>query len=280
MSYLVRIVVGFVFSLNLLSSQYNPDNHVVTVVEYNLKYLSEVEDGSPEERKEIFETYYQKLNDASDLMISSLVLGHYFGGSADQVKVVTEWKSLADADKWVTSGSDRTKKMWPDEDERKASLEKYSKYWTGKHTDLAVREIVASRIKRYKKKNDENTIVSIQTRNLRPISQVEGGSTEEREALMDEYFKKAVMTNDKVLSSRELRHYWSGSAGGGVYYYVQMREYKSLEDMNNPGWNEVHEKAWPNETKREEFFQKASKYFMPGHTDLGVHWNWVKMSKR
>ena len=71
-----------------------------------------------------------------------------------------------------------------------------------------------------------------------------------------------------------------GAAGGGEYYYVQVWEFKSLEDMNSPGWVKVNEKAWPNEKKREEFFEKAGKYFAPGHTDLGTHWNWVKMSKR
>jgi hypothetical protein len=112
------------------------------------------------------------------------------------------------------------------------------------------------------------------------MSEVETGTSKEREEVLDEYFKKAIMKNDKVLSYRELRHYWSGSAGGGEYYYVQVWEFKSLEDMNSPGWVKVNEKAWPNEKKREEFFEKAGKYFAPGHTDLGTHWNWVKMSKR
>ena len=272
--------VATLFLSNVLFGQYNPDNHVVTVVIYDLKYLNEVEEGSAEERKELFETYYKKMNDASDRMISSLVLGHYMGGSSNQVKQISEWKSLADADAWVTSGAERRKKMFPKEDERKAFFEKYSKYWVGNHNDLAVRELVANRVKRYKKNVDENTIVNIQTINLTPMSEVEDGTSKEREEVLDEYFKKAVMKNDKVLSHRELRHYWSGSAGGGVYYYVQVREYKSLEDMNKPGWADVHKKAWPNEKKREEFFEKAGKYFAPGHTDLGTHWNWVNLSKR
>ena len=274
------LAVSALFLSNVLFGQYNPDNRVVTVVIYDLKYLSEVEEGSAEERKELFETYYKKMNDVSDRMISNLVLGHYMGGSSNQVKQVSEWKSVADADAWVTSRAERRKKMFPKEDERKAFFEKYSKYWVGNHDDVAVRELVASRVKRNKKKADENTIVTIQTRNLQPMSEVEDGSTKEWEEIMDQYFKKAIMKNDKVLSYRELRHYWSGSAGGGEYYYVQVWEFKSLEDMNSQGWAKVHEKAWPNEKEREEFFEKAGKYFSPGHTDLGTHWNWVNLSKR
>ena len=202
------------------------------------------------------------------------------GGSSNQVKQISEWKSLADADTWITSRGEMHKKVWPKEDERKTFFEKYSKYWVGNHDDLAVRELVASRVKRFKKKADENTIVTIQTRNLKPMSEVEGGTSKEREELMDEYFKKAIMKNDKVLSYRELRHYWSGSQGGGEYYYVRVMEFQSLEDMNNTDWAEVHKKAWPNEKKREEFFEKAGEYFSPGHTDLGTHWNWVNLSKR
>ncbi|HIN62528.1 MAG TPA: hypothetical protein EYM89_07220 [Candidatus Marinimicrobia bacterium] len=276
-----RILTVFsVFLSTTLFAQYNPENHVVTVSSYDLRYLSDVEEGSSEERKELFETYFKKMNESSDLLISNLVLGHYLGGSSNQVKQMAEWKSLADADAWLVSGGDRRKKAWPDKEERKAFLDKYNKYWVGNHTDLAVRELVASRVKRYNKGADENTIVSVQTRNLKPMSEVEEGSSEEREKLLDEFFEKAVMKNDKVLSHRELRHYWSGTLGGGDFYYVEVREYKSLEDMNNPGWAEVNEKAWPDEEERKAYWEKVGKYFNPGHTDLGIHWNFVKLTKR
>ena len=138
--------VATLFLSNVLFGQYNPDNHVVTVVIYDLKYLNEVEEGSAEERKELFETYYKKMNDASDRMISSLVLGHYMGGSSNQVKQIAEWKSLADADAWVTSGAERRKKMFPKEDERKEFFEKYSKYWVGNHDDVPLEDVLLEHI--------------------------------------------------------------------------------------------------------------------------------------
>ena len=45
------LAVSALFLSNVLFGQYNPDNRVVTVVIYDLKYLSEVEEGSAEERK-------------------------------------------------------------------------------------------------------------------------------------------------------------------------------------------------------------------------------------
>ena len=45
------LAVSALFFSNVLFGQYNPDNRVVTVVTYDLKYLSEVEGGSADERK-------------------------------------------------------------------------------------------------------------------------------------------------------------------------------------------------------------------------------------
>ena len=55
MSYLGRIAVVFIFSFNLLSSQYNPDNHVVTFTKNYLNHLQDVEGGTAEERNKLFE---------------------------------------------------------------------------------------------------------------------------------------------------------------------------------------------------------------------------------
>ena len=83
------LAISALFFSNVLFGQYNPDNRVVTVVTYDIKYLSEVEGGSADERKELFETYFKQSNDVSDLLISNLVLGHYMGGSANQVKQIS-----------------------------------------------------------------------------------------------------------------------------------------------------------------------------------------------
>ena len=69
-----RILAVFsVFLSPTLFAQYNPENHVVTVSSYDLRYLSDVEEGSSEERKELFETYFKKMNESSDLLIINLV---------------------------------------------------------------------------------------------------------------------------------------------------------------------------------------------------------------
>ena len=274
-------LVFILLSSNLLLCQYNPDNHVVTFSKYYLKYLKDVENGSSEERKKVFEEESQKMDDENTLLISKLILGHRWTGSVNEVLQMAEWKTIADADKSIVETGDRRKKIWTDEDNRKNFLKSFNKYWTGKHTDVAVMEQVNSRQKKYKGDTDENTIVTIVEFYLYPISEVENGSSEEREELFNEYFNKVIMKNPKILSRRELRHYWSGSSGGGNVPVTIVMEYSNITDADNMSLNKPYnEKAWPNEEERDAFFKKRNKYIAPGHKDIGIHSNWGNLAKR
>jgi hypothetical protein len=117
------------------------------------------------------------------------------------------------------------------------------------------------------------------------MSKVEGGTVEEREALFDEYHKKVIMRNNKILSRREMRHYWTGSLGGGTTPYVIVTEFANIVDADAVGINnETIQKSWPDEEKRKAFFEKRNKYIDRehnlGHRDIALHTNWVKLAKR
>ncbi|MBF89244.1 MAG: hypothetical protein CMG75_06175 [Candidatus Marinimicrobia bacterium] len=274
-------LIFFLLISNLVLAQYNPDNHVVTFSKYYLKDLKDVESGSSEERKKVFEEESQKMDNANSLLISKFVLGHRWTGSVNEVIQMAEWKSIADADKSIVGTADRRKKIWPDKEKREDFLKSFNKYWTGEHTDIAVMEQVNNRLKRYKGNMDENTVVTIVEFYLRPISEIEDGSSEEREELFNEYFNKVIMKNPKILSRTELRHYWSGSSGGGNVPITIVTEYSNIEDADNMSLNKAYnEKAWPNKEKRDEFFKKRNKYIAYGHKDIGIHTNWVNLAKR
>ena len=81
MRYFFRILPCLIFFMvlnNALLGQYDPENEVVTITKYHLKPLSKVEDGSVDERKELFEEYAQKMNPLSTKLKSSMMLGHYW----------------------------------------------------------------------------------------------------------------------------------------------------------------------------------------------------------
>ena len=272
----VIVLTGIIFG------QYNPDNHVVTTSMY---YMNYVEDGSWNEFFELAEEEFTKMNRADKNLVSLLVLGHRHSGSRNEVVQIAEWKSIADADKSTVGTADMRKKAWPNEEKRKAFNKKYGRYWDSKHTDLAVRELVTSRVKRNNKRTTEDNVVTVVEWYLKPMSKVEGGTVEEREALFDEYHKKVIMRNDKILSRREMRHYWTGSLGGGTTPYVIVTEFANIVDADAVGINsETIQKSWPDEEKRKTFFAKRNKYIDRehnlGHRDIALHTNWVKLAKR
>jgi hypothetical protein len=276
-----KILFTLAIMTGIMFGQYNPDNHVVTISMNYMTNMDEVEDGSWTKMGELMEEVSSKMNRLDKDMISSLVLGHRWSGSLNEIVYMREWKSIANADKSTVGTGDMRKKGWPNDEKRKAFFTAYRKYWTGKHKDLAVMEMVTSRLKRNKKKITENSVVTVIEYYLKPMSQVEGGSVEEREALFNEYFNKVIMKNDKIISRRELKHYWSGSLGGGKIPVHNVTEYANMVDADNTSINaDTIKKAWPDEDERKAFFEKRNKYIAWGHKDIAVHTNWVKLAKR
>ena len=81
MSYLFRILsclIVFMMLNNALFGQYNPENEVVTISKYHLKPLSEVENGTADERIEVLEEYARKMNPLTTKLKSAMKLGHYW----------------------------------------------------------------------------------------------------------------------------------------------------------------------------------------------------------
>ncbi len=96
------------------------------------------------------------------------------------------------------------------------------------------------------------------------VSIPENGSNAEFISLLQEFHKKIVVPNNKIVSERALRHL-SGSDSRDLTFIT---EYASWNDIDAAGTiqGELIEKAWPDETSRKEFFKKFNKYFLM-HTD-------------
>ena len=273
-----QLIICLLFS-GILFAQYNPDNHVVTTSMY---YLKVNEDGSQDELNNLMEDEFKRINRVDKQLVSLMVLGHSITGSWNEIVQIAEWKSIADADKSTVDTGELRKKARPNDKKRKDFYEKYNKYWSSKHKDLGVDELVISRIKRNNKRTNKNTIVTVQEFYMKPMSQVEGGSAKERESLFDEYHNKVIMENDKILSRKELRHYWSGSLGGDKNPFIIITEFANIEDMVNrtSDGRKVSQKVWPDDDARSAFFEKRNKYLVPGHKDIAIHSNLVKLNKK
>ena len=92
----------------------------------------------------------------------------------------------------------------------------------------------------------------------------EGGSAAERDSLLLEWFEAVTMKNDKILSVKELRHYY----GGNSHDWVAILEFKSWEDFAafQKINQELFRSKWPDEKERADVNRMFRKYF-PSHTD-------------
>ena len=142
--------------------------------------------------------------------------------------------------------------------------------------------LIPDRTKTRKRKAKENTVVTITTHYLAPLSEVEGGSAEERSELLDKYYEDVVMKNDKLLSQIVLSHYWSGELGYGKGWpIVYVREWASMTDADdNESWSKAQEEAWPDEAEREAKVKRYFEYWSGNlHEDMGIYYNWVTIQK-
>ena len=283
MSYSFRILPCLIFFIvlnNALIGQYDPENEVVTISKYHLKPLSEVENGSAAERKEVFEEYARKMNPLSTKLKSAMMLGHYWTGSSQDILAVNRWKSIADADESVVKTEEVRKRAWRRDDLREEFMKKYNKYWTGRHDDLEVLELLNGYTKIRKRKPKENTVVTIVRRYMAPLSTVEDGSAEERKELWDEWFENITMENDKLLSQMILKHYWSGTYNPRKETpIIFIREFVSMADADDGGWDEPIEAFWPDEEQRKERLAQGNKYWLGRHEDIGIYRNLVNLQK-
>ena len=159
-------------------------------------------------------------------------------------------------------------------------MKKYNKYWTGRHDDLEVLELLNSYTKNRKRKPKENTVVTIVRRYMAPLSIVEDGSAEERKELWDEWFENITMENDKLLSQMILRHYWSGTYNPREETpIIFIREFVSMADADDGGWDEPIEAFWPDEEQRKERLAQGNKYWLGRHEDIGIYRNLVNLQK-
>ena len=283
MSYSFRIFPCLIFFMvlnNALLGQYDPENEVVTISKYHLNPLSKVENGSAAERKEVFEEYARKMNPLSTKLKSVMMLGHYWTGSSQDILAVNRWKSIADADESVVTTQEVRKRAWRRDDLREEFMKKYNKYWTGRHDDLEVLELLNGYTKNRKRKPKENTVVTIVQRYMAPLSTLEDGSAEERKELWDEWFENITMENDKLLSQMILRHYWSGTYNPRKETpIIFIREFVSMADADDGGWDESIEAFWPDEEQRKERLAQGNKYWLGRHEDIGIYRNLVNLQK-
>jgi hypothetical protein len=276
----IHLFIFFVIACSIAVGQYKEGNRIVTLSKYYLKPWRTVEDGDWKEREKLFDENRKKMDIRDNLLVSSNVLYHYLSGKSNEVLVLDEWNSITDADESIKTRGDRRKKGWPTKKTREEFQKKVGKYWAGGHTDVGNYELETKMLKRRKKKLKENTSVVIQEFTLAPMSTIEGGSGEERDEVMQEWFDKVVMKDDRVLSQMMLNHYWSGSGGVDGWPVLIVTEFASMDELLDEDLSKLLEAGWPDEKERKAFQGKHRAYWgQYTHDDIGIYYNNVKQQK-
>ncbi len=274
-----RLGILLVLMLTTVSyAQYTKGNTVIAWSKYKFKPVSEVDGHKSGDRGKALLEYHTARNAKTKLLQSSLFLTHYWTGKVTDVNFINEFKNMEDATLYSGTGGDLNKKTWPNEDERKAAVSGNNKYFQRYHEDVHLFENRKKLEKKKKKSKDNpNTVVAVTTRYWKPLSQVEGGSADERDKLMQKYHKKVTMKNDKIISQRTVTHLWTGALSNGYYPITRITEYASMADADDLETEpKLYEKAFKSKEDREAF----NKYWAPAsHEDIGLFWNQSRYNK-
>jgi len=274
-----RLGILLVLMLTTVSySQYYEGNTVIAWSKYKFKPVSEVDGHKAGDRGKALLEYHTARNAKTKLLQSSLFLTHYWTGKVTDVNFLNEFKNMEDATLYSGTGGDLNEKTWPNEDERKAAVSGNNKYFQRYHEDVHLFENRKKLEKKKKKSKDNpNTVVAVTTRYWKPLSQVEGGSADERDKLMQKYHKKVTMKNDKIISQRTVTHLWTGALSNGYYPITRITEFASMADADDLETEpKLYEKAFKSKEDREAF----NKYWAPAsHEDIGLFWNQSRYNK-
>jgi len=274
-----RLGILLVLMLTTVSyAQYTKGNTVIAWSKYKFKPVSEVDGHKAGNRGKALLEYHTARNAKTKLLESSLFLTHYWTGKVTDVNFLNEFKNMEDATLYSGTGGDLNEKTWPNEDERKAAVSGNNKYFQRYHEDVHLFENRKKLEKKKKKSKDNpNTVVAVTTRYWKPLSQVEGGSADERDKLMQKYHKKVTMKNDKIISQRTVTHLWTGALSNGYYPITKITEFASMADANDLETGpKLYEKAFKSKEDREAF----NKYWAPAsHEDIGLFWNQSRYNK-
>jgi hypothetical protein len=257
----------------LAFSQYNDGNTVVTWSKYKWEPIGENPDISWMDRDADVAAYQLARHKVSRQLMSSMMLTHFWTGESEDVAILGEFRNMKDATDYA--GFNNINDMaWRNADERATALSNYNRHFQSYHEDVHILE----HWKALEKKNtaaltgeetiNNGNVVSVSIRYWKRMSEVEGGSSADRLAVMKKYADEVVKKNDKIVSQKVLTHLWSGSIEGGILPVFYITEYTSLEDMAAAG-NAALEDAAFGAKNRGDYW----KYFhdiWDNHTDLGI----------
>lgn len=213
-----------------------------------------------------FETekeFHDKVTLKNDLILSSGFYFHYFSENDREVITVNVHPSWEAIEKSGDVTAKLIEEGWPDEDERRAFMQRRNSFYAAKHSDELYTSLPFT--KPLEPEADKSYIFYVKTNK----TSGQGGSG------FKEYFDNITMKNQYIKGYYTHRHLYGADSRDvvEVYVYEKLGDHELAMEENG----KLEEAHWPDADKRREFFDNFSKMFR-GHSDA-IYTNVPPLSK-
>lgn len=231
---------------------------LMTVTKVHMNFNHKM--GTMAEWKALEKEYFDKVISKNDLVVSHMVLTHYFTADNSEILIVSGYKSWNDIDKAGDKNIELTKAAWPDEKTRNAFFDKKNAYYENKHSD----EIYASY-------PGEKSLTAKPTKPMlyyvrkSHFSFPLDGTEKEFNTLYGQYVSEVTNKNDVIKAFYPSVHAWGADKTdfNEVYVVETLADIEKMFDKDT----ELFKAKWTDEASRKTFNTSLDKYFTGSHGD-------------
>lgn len=270
MKQLTRIAIGVLFIGLLINPSAQAQNDkeaaaspsiiAVTTVHWNF----EIKDGSQEEWLKIEKEYFEKVTMKNEFILGTNFLTHYFTADNTEAIAVAAYENLAAINKAADRTAELIEAGWPDEDARKAFMDRRNEYYTSLHSDEIYR--ILDGAKYMQQKETEPLVYYVRKSQLAFPAD---GKNEELKKLHADYLENVIYKNTLYQGYFIYRHGWGADSRDLLEVFVvnSMADIEASFDEN-----QKLTEAFMNEEERKAFFKAYNKYW------TGIHGDYVYRS--
>lgn len=255
---ILSIVISFSTG-NLMAQDESarPAYIAVTKMHWNM----ELEDFDMAEWKATEQEFLEKVTKKNEYIMGSSFHMHKYTPDNSELMYVRVYKSWEDIEKAQDRDGELIMEAWPNKDTREAFLKKQENYYSMEHSDEIY--VPVGMPKHVPESYDGKDMITYLR--IGKLAYPEDGSMEEFNNLNNQFIQKVIMNNDAIKGYYPHVHGWGSDRRDYLEAYV-VESMGDLENLREDGW-EIAKKQWPDETKRQEFFESYNKYFLPIHED-------------
>lgn len=200
--------------------------------------------------------YFDKVTMKNDLIMDSGVYTHYFTPDNSEIVLVNVYRNWADIEEAGEVNQKLIEEGWPDEEKRKAYMDKRNNYYMPDHSD----EIYLSMNYHIPEDNGNGEPRIYYVRNSELSMNGEGSP-----ATFKEYYEKVTKKNKKLKGYYTHRHLWGSNSRemAEVFVFDKLGDIEEFFEEEQ----DIIAATWADEKERGDFLKEMGKNFTGKHAD-------------